>query len=82
MLDFYWRKYNMRDMSQYCDNCPIKDTCSLEQKHFSILLDHYYTNDGRRIEIVKERIKTLASLSSDAQDWKQLSLFDADDVPD
>ena len=47
----------MVDMRQYCDNCPRRDTCTLEQKNVSILIDYYYTRDGRRIEVAKARIE-------------------------
>lgn len=66
----------MVDMRQYCDNCPKKDSCSLEQKNLSRKSDYYYTRDGRKVEIVKERIKVFANISYNLQNWEQLSFFD------
>lgn len=68
----------MVDMRQYCDNCPRRDTCSLEQKNVSILIDHYYTRDGRRIEVVKARIEAskVSSTNDDHPNFKQMSFDD------
>ena len=68
----------MVDMRQYCDNCPKKDSCSLEQKNLSRKSDYYYTRDGRRIEVVKARIEAskVSSTSVDHPNFKQMSFDD------
>lgn len=72
----------MVDMRQYCDNCPIRDTCSLEQKNASIILDHYYTRDGRRIDIVEARLMSFVYIKYQPQSWTQPSFDDIINVPD
>lgn len=72
----------MVDMRQYCDNCHIRDTCSLEQKNVSILIDYYYTRDGRRIEVAKARLMAFANINYQPQDWTQPSFDDIINVPD
>lgn len=66
----------MVDMRQYCDNCPRRDTCTLEQKNVSILIDYYYTRDGRRIEVAKARLLAFVNIKYQPQRWTQPSFDD------
>ena len=68
----------MVDMRQYCDNCPKKDSCSLEQKNLSRKSDYYYTRDGRKIYVEEARDKESYndSSTSDYPHGKQMSLYD------
>ena len=68
----------MVDIRQYCDNCPQKDPCSLEQKRVSISLDYYETRDGRKIYFEEARDKESYndSSTSDYPSGEQMSLYD------
>ena len=64
------------DMRQICGNCPKKDSCKMQQKYRSPFPDYYYTIDGRKVDILKSRIKKyVPNPVVYTPDWEQLSFL-------
>ena len=64
------------DMRQICGNCRKKDICKLPQKYKPSYPDHYVTIDGRRIDILNNRIEKYAKNPVVATpDWEQTSFL-------